>query len=120
MVTKEMAEREMSTGLSAVCAWCEHWHNNKDRNHEVVCGQSCGGPKRGMAFPKYKGPWEGSLVRLCFVCGDEPDAMAEIKGQGMVGVCSFHVGHMKKILASPNGKSPIVRERWNPVPRTTQ
>ena len=120
MVTKEMADREISTGLSAVCSWCEHWHNNKERNGEAACGQDCGGPQKGIVFPEYKGPWKGNLARICFICGEEPGAMAEINGRGMLGVCSKHIGHMKKILERPNGKPPIVKERWNPVPLTTQ
>ncbi len=88
MITSEMAMLEMSTGLSSVCAWCEHWHEAKDRNVEVDCGRlKCGGPSVGRGFPAYKGPMAGHLSEICFICGKNPDAAVDI-GQKMIGVCN--------------------------------
>jgi hypothetical protein len=113
MLTAEMAKAEIETGLSAVCAWCEHWHENKERD----CGRDCGGPGSKMkAFPAYKGPWEGNLINMCYICGKEPDAAIELGG-GMLGVCKEHLEHFKKMIKrQPGDKLPVVKEQVVMVP----
>jgi len=120
-----MAKREIEAGLSAVCAWCEHWHNGKDQWTVTKCGQmECGGPgaNPAMAFPKYKGPWQNNLIKLCFICGEEPDAAVEIHGKGFLGVCKKHIVPLKRMLDRPGGKPrtgplPVVKEKFVPVPK---
>ncbi len=128
MLTKEMAEKQIAEGLSAVCAWCEHWHNNKDQFANVKCGQpDCGGPGGDipMAFPKYKGPWQNNLVKLCLMCGAEPVAAVEIHGEGFLGICKRHMKPLKRLLSHPGGKPrvgklPVVNERMVPIPKVEE
>jgi len=87
MITREMAEKEMMTGLSAVCSYCEHWYDAKDRGDITSCGKRCGGPASMMGFPEYKGHMKDKLNTFCFICGKEADAAVEIKGR-MIGVCN--------------------------------
>jgi hypothetical protein len=86
MITAEMANVEIEIGLSAVCAWCEHWHNAKERGDIASCGMRCGGPVSGMGFPRYKGPVEMVLASFCFICGKSASAAVEIFGN-TIGVC---------------------------------
>jgi hypothetical protein len=79
-------------GMSAVCAWCLKYWRARERDQKpgawrCQATKPCGGPMQGMAFPEYEGPLEGNLASVCYVCGGEPDAMVEIHGRGMVGVC---------------------------------
>lgn len=113
MLTEDMAKVEMSTGLCAVCSWCEHWHESKDKWSTVKCGQNCGGLTRHppMAFPKYKGPWQNNIHKMCFICGVEPVSALEIRGQGFLGMCAKHIDTAKKILKDVTGKYPIIQER---------
>lgn len=88
MITAQMVIDEQSAGLSAVCAWCEHWHEAKSRGDAITCGHpSCGGPGVGRGFPDYKGPMEGNLGQFCFICGRGADAGVEIGGR-VLGVCN--------------------------------
>lgn len=91
MITAQKVMRELSTGISAVCAWCDHYHNAVDRAEargiEVVCGMDCGGPSVSRGFPAYKGIMEGQLATFCFICGRDADAGVEIGGR-MLGVCN--------------------------------
>lgn len=85
MIDGKLAKREMSTGLTAICAWCEHYHNSK-RDGTVGCEQDCGGPMAGRAFPQYKGPMETMLQSFCYICGKEPSGGIMIGGR-MLGIC---------------------------------
>ena len=119
MITAEKVTQEMKTGLAAVCAWCEHYHNNKERGPTVSCGQTdCGGPAAGKGFPKYKGFMERKLHSFCFICGKEPEAGFDIGGK-MLGVCNKKhpdgetcMGKLKDILAR---QSVVVHEQVVPV-----
>ena len=121
MLTAEMAKREMETGLSAVCAWCEHWHSGKFFDGRAGCLRSgCGGPggRPPRAFPQYKGPLQGQLASICFICGKDADASVEFHGgKGMIGVCDAHTVILKKLLLMHGGRSPVVSERWVAVPQ---
>ena len=87
-ITKDMAEIEIRQGLSAVCAWCEHWHNAKMRGSTNGClVQDCGGLAVGRAFPEYKGVYKGNLHKICFICGRSADAVIDIGGCA-IGVCN--------------------------------
>lgn len=104
MITKEMIDVELSTGLNFVCSSCEHWHNAKGKNAIIQCGQQCGGPSVGLSFPKYKGPFENVLSEYCFICGKKADGAIHMK-DGLLGFCK-NIGpnketcfdKMKKIL----------------------
>lgn len=86
MIDAKIAERDIATGLSAICAYCENWHDAKERGDKVKCHEDCGGPATGRGFPKYKGPLEGHLAKVCFICGCSATAGVEIGGR-MIGVC---------------------------------
>jgi len=119
MITKYMIDVELSTGLSFVCASCEHWHNAKSKKHKTVeCGQNCGGPLVGMGFPKYKGPFENSLSKYCFICGRDSCASIEINNR-FIGVCN-NVGTegktcIDKLYSILSRKKVTVIERVAPV-----
>lgn len=88
MIDIKMAQKEIDTGLSAVCAWCEHWHNSRINKVGVLqCDKNCGGPSIGNNYPEYKGPMIGNLHKMCFICGKESSSVVEIKGR-MIGVCN--------------------------------
>jgi hypothetical protein len=120
MITIDMAEKEIAFGLSAVCAWCEHWHDAKMRGENVKCGLLCGGPSSGMAFPLYKGPMAGRLGSICFICGKEADAGLSFGG-GFIGVCErigpnreTHLDKFKVMISGP-GKRVVANEIVVPV-----
>lgn len=87
MIDGKLAQKEISTGLAAVCAWCEHYHNGK-RNGMVGCGKEdeCGGPLARRMFPLYKGPMENMLSSFCYICGGEPSGGIMI-GSKVLGIC---------------------------------
>jgi hypothetical protein len=88
MITEHMAKIEIDTGLSAVCAWCEHWHNGKGRRGMASCDVAgCGGPSVMRSFPMYTGPRYSDLHSFCFICGKEAEACVEMNGR-MLGVCN--------------------------------
>lgn len=110
MITAEMAEKEIVTGLSAVCAWCEHWHEAKRRGEVSACGKPCGGPASGMVFPMYRGPMSGRLGEMCFICGGEASAGLQWKG-GFIGVCKKfepggknHLDMFMELISAPSQK----------------
>lgn len=87
MVTEEVAAKLMKDGMVAVCAWCEHLHEAKDKGTDNCEMVGCGGPAALKGFPKYKGPMEGSLAKICYLCGQEADFGAKIDDR-MIGVCN--------------------------------
>lgn len=115
MIDVEKAKKAMASGLAATCAWCEHFWEWTDRqkNTSGCMKEGCGGPSVHMAFPKYKGPWS-PREKYCFLCGKEADAVADIDGNGMIGVCEHHISKLKMILKS--GGRPVVVKEEEKVP----
>lgn len=114
MIDALIADRLIAGGLSAVCAWCEHFWRVFEQNQgrEAHCGMDCGGPMSHRAFPLYKGPMKNKFLDFCFICGKEASAGADINGKGCVGICNDHVPQFKKMLNSKKGSTPpIVKER---------
>ncbi len=72
----------MSTGLVFVCATCSRYEDSG-------CNEECGGPLKGLAYPRYDGPV--TLANWCYVCGDEADAALVPNGAGPVGCCRKHL-----------------------------
>jgi len=104
----------MQTGLCAVCAWCEHWHEAKEKRNlgqQMTCDKDCGGPSSLRAFPSYKGPYSGNLASICFVCGKDATAAVQI-GDGFLGVCEKHVQQVRDIMEQ---RKVIVAERTVPI-----
>lgn len=111
MLTTEIAKKEMDTGLCAVCAWCEHYYNAKDKYQTFNCGKGdCGGPSRGRVFPRYKGPMKNKMATFCFICGSDSDAAFDINNNGFLGVCSGHLEGLKKMVANPGSPPPLIKE----------
>lgn len=115
-----MAEMEIAVGMSAVCAWCEHWHDAKRRGETVKCGKQCGGPKSGMTFPLYKGPMKSRLGEFCFICGKSADAGLRLK-DGFIGVCNrmgpggkTHLDMFKNMISAP-GMKVVAKEIAVPI-----
>lgn len=118
MITREQAELEMQTGLSAICAWCEHWHEAKAKRAKgepVACAKDCGGPSSLRAFPLYKGPYKNNLASICFVCGEDAEAAVEIGG-GFLGVCGKHIQKVRDIMEQ---RKVTVVERTVPICQTS-
>ena len=120
MITDEMAKMEIAVGMSAVCAWCEHWHNAKLRGERVKCGLPCGGPVSGKSFPMYKGPMAGKLHMMCFICGEEAEVGLNWKG-GFIGVCNrmgpmgeTHLDKFKRMISGASQKI-VAKEITVPV-----
>ena len=116
MLDSAAVQKEIDTGLSAVCSWCTHYWDARARDGKAVrCSiAGCGGPGKGMAFPRYSGP-RSNLASYCFVCGAEAQMAVEFHGSGggMVGCCNEHEPLLRRILA--NQKPLVVRERLVPV-----
>jgi hypothetical protein len=87
MVTEENAAKLMIDGMVAVCAWCEHLHEAKGKGLSSCEMEGCGGPAALKSFPRYKGPMESSLAKMCYLCGQEADFGAMLNGR-MLGVCN--------------------------------
>lgn len=120
MIDEKVAQAEIEVGLSAVCAWCEHFHNGR-RDGMVSCGKNCGGPSVGMSFPEYKGPMDGRFATFCFICGKEADSAIEIGGR-MVGVCNRKgpggetcFDKFKILIQRIPNRKVVVKERVVPV-----
>jgi len=92
MVTEELAEKLMTDGMVAICAWCEHLHEAKSKGADNCDMKGCGGPAALKSFPMYKGPLDhgalgSNLAKVCYLCGNEPDFGAMIGGR-LIGVCN--------------------------------
>lgn len=120
MLNAEQVKREIETGLSAVCAWCNRYWEAKDRMGGAAfqCGvHGCGGPSVGMAFPKYTGP-RPNKATYCFVCGGDPAGAVEFhRTGGMLGFCMKHEALMRRILARVVGDKLVVGERIVQAPK---
>lgn len=119
MLTEAMVQKEIDTGLSAVCAWCTRYWEARGRAHGTAfaCGVGgCGGPGQGRAFPKYAGP-RPNKASYCFICGREADMAVEFHGQqgGMVGCCAKHERMLRMVLANRPGTPMRVNERLVPA-----
>jgi hypothetical protein len=84
-------------GLIFICAFCERLADQlaqgADRCHLV-----CGGPRKGMDFPLYKGPLTPTwLEGHCFVCGTDATKQFQVRdplrlgATRRLGVCEAHV-----------------------------
>lgn len=102
----------MASGVSFVCAHCDHFWWSKERGlsscRAGVDGKVCAGPLMDQAFPEYKGPLGGNMGAYCFVCG-EKSKFAAIARKGKsagksVGVCALHVSMLGD--TGPKGKKP--------------
>jgi hypothetical protein len=119
MLTEAQVQREIDTGLSAVCAWCLHYWEAKGRAHGApfACGAGgCGGPSQGRAFPRYSGP-RPHKASYCFICGRDADMAVEFhqpEAGGMVGCCKAHERMLKMVLANRRAQL-VVREQLVPV-----
>jgi len=69
-----------------------------------------------MAFPHYRGPLEGRLDAVCFVCGERPDAAVMLPGSQvrLIGVCDRHVGMLEE-FSLPGERPPFVTHRHVPI-----
>jgi len=57
--------------LCHVCRHCEYMAKAEDEGNKICGVGECGGPAKGRAFPKYKGPLGPiALASQCFVCGE--------------------------------------------------
>lgn len=90
------------SGTSVVCATCDHYWNALDKKLGS-CGQNCGGPMAGMAFPKYKGPIT-NLVNICFRCGSPSTHALRLEDNKALGCCDSHLELVKK-LKPENGRA---------------
>jgi hypothetical protein len=119
MLTEAMVQREIDTGLSAVCAWCLHYWEARGRakGTPFACGAGgCGGPSQGRAFPRYNGP-RPNKASYCFICGRDADMAVEFHAPdagGMVGCCAAHERMLKMVLANRRAQL-VVKERLVPV-----
>lgn len=114
MLSETMVKKQIDGGVSAVCAWCEHyWVRLRDGGTPGCQQPDCGGPLSGKAFPRYKGP-RPHLASYCFVCGTEADMAVEFTGRGSVGCCTGHESLLRKMIAR-DGQSVVVKERLVPV-----
>ena len=80
--------------LMFVCRMCsrmaEQW-----AKEQKTCNEPCGGPRKGMAFPMYRGPMTPSYIKnYCFVCGEGADMTATVQEEDAgleLGVCKRHL-----------------------------
>lgn len=116
MLSEKIIQREISNGLSAVCAWCEHHWATLREGATPGCQQAdCGGPLKGLAFPRYKGP-RPHLATYCFICGKDADMGVEFAARGSVGCCQAHEHTLRQMISQRrDGRAVVVNERLVPV-----
>jgi len=97
MLDNKKIKDAMNVGLSFVCAACTRWHDGvekgvKDHEGDQMCThfRVCFGPMSGGSFDYYNGPLSTSLVRFCYVCGNEADKAIEpqVPNGKRIGCCS--------------------------------
>jgi hypothetical protein len=117
MLSEKLIQREIDSGLSAVCAWCEHhWATLRDGTTPGCQQTDCGGPLKGRAFPRYKGP-RADLASYCFICGKDADMAVQIDGKGFIGCCDSHKTLMMETFKRKGG-AVVVKERVVPLVRS--
>ena len=93
---------EVRSGLSPICATCEHFWTAKDKEApDCGHGATCGGPIKGRMFPDYKGqlPRE-HMARICFMSGDKATHGVKVVGvPGMVGITRRLIPTLAQLLA---------------------
>lgn len=75
-----------------ICRFCECFAEAKDAG-SASCGKACGGPKKRMDYPKYRGPLTTKYIAdHCFVCGEETRISVHVhKEDRALGVCEKHL-----------------------------
>jgi len=119
-LTEALAQREIETGLSAVCAWCTHYWEAREQAAGRPCAcavADCGGPAAGRAFPRYRGP-RPHLATYCFICGQPAVFGVTFHGAsgGSLGCCRKHEPQLRQILAR-RGMRVVVNERLVAAPK---
>lgn len=77
MTTNNLPVNDRS--LFFICRMCTNMAEQWDKGQKV-CQLKCGGPKKGMEYPLYKGPMTASFIQAhCFVCGDTAEMRVEVK-----------------------------------------
>lgn len=104
----------MKDGYSFVCAHCVKLWKAKESSFDgcgsfLINGSECGGPLVGKVFPYYEGELKGYLVKFCFVCGEEPDAVLEVNN-GFLGVCDEHINVLHD-FSKPGEKPPFIMNK---------
>lgn len=104
----------VESGLSAICALCEHFWNANDKGADD-CGQQCGGPISGGTFDRYTGPVT-DFSKICFRCGGPAThAVRAANSVRVLGCCREHVELVQQwkpvdrpavnvVVLSPNGE----------------
>lgn len=65
--------------LYFICRFCTNMAEQWDKGVKV-CQLKCGGPKKGMSYPLYKGPMTAPFIQAhCFVCGEHAEMRMEVK-----------------------------------------
>jgi hypothetical protein len=65
--------------LMFICRFCANMAEQWDKKL-TICQLKCGGPKKGLQFPLYKGPMTATFIQShCFVCGDKAEMRVEVK-----------------------------------------
>jgi len=76
--------------LCFVCRLCKHMAQAAAHGRDQ-CGQPCGGPSKGMAFPHYWGQIQRAyLLKYCYKCGKDATRILDVGGMGKLGVCETH------------------------------
>jgi len=100
-------------GYLFACASCEHLQRSLTVWIDEVpkCTKRCRGPFGGGAYPERR-----SIIpidRVCFVCGNDPDGMVDVKGK-LVGICEKHIPLLDTVC--PIGeRPPFITHKHTPV-----
>jgi len=88
--------------LFLVCRMCARMGEQAALG-SAVCRLACGGPRKGLAYPEYRGPLLDSWRRNhCVVCGGIAAHRVEVHGRGEVGACAKHLA----LLLPPGAGAP--------------
>jgi hypothetical protein len=84
-IEESVANKNIAIGTLAVCAWCENYYQEDGEG----CGMKCGDFFH-TGFGMYKGPWQGSFIDRCCLCGNKASSKFNIKGQSY-GLCEDEI-----------------------------
>lgn len=99
--------------LFFICRMCARMADQIAQG-STVCRLACGGPRKGRAYPEYRGPLPPSWLRAhCAVCGDPAAHRVEVHGRGEVGACAKHLA----LLLPPGAGAPAAEAAPPATPR---
>ena len=92
MIDKAALQRELDSGVNAVCATCQHHWEGKAKGRGSCGDELCVGPAKAGTFPNYKGPMARErFPTFCLRCLSPTLAFqVVVGGDKAFGLCHYH------------------------------